>query len=144
MCVVSAADIGTRAAIGAAAGLGGLVAPGFGISNIAAGSFTGADIDAFAPICNYHDVCFETPGRTVDQCNNALFGGIVSYCNTFFPPPSPPDFTVIGYPTDPISCNRDAVNPCKALDQYHWDSALAKKQQAGCINAAFAVKIGIT
>ena len=53
---------------------------------------------AFDPICNYHDVCFETPmpglsaTAIFDKCNANIYNGLLQMCAFAFPPPSPPPF----------------------------------------------------
>lgn len=47
---------------------------------------------ALAPVCDMHDVCFETPGKTFEQCNTELGSNGHNLCKALFPVSSTNDF----------------------------------------------------
>lgn len=72
---------------------------GFTKGVIAAASSSNEAEVAFDPICNYHDICFETPmpglsANTIfDKCNDDLYDGLKQMCAFAFPYPSAPQFS---------------------------------------------------
>ena len=39
----------------------------------------------FAPACDAHDLCFETPGQSYDGCNSAIIDNMKQACSAAFP-----------------------------------------------------------
>ena len=93
---------------------------------------------AFDPICNYHDVCFETPmpglsaDTIFDGCNNDLYDGLKQMCAFAFPYPSVPPFS--GNP------NVAAI----VTSNYLAIVAATKQNIQNCLSAAADVHFGVS
>ncbi len=40
--------------------------------------------DVFAPICNVHDICYQNPSKTADDCNNQIATSFSQFCDEAF------------------------------------------------------------
>lgn len=44
-------------------------------------------LDLFTPFCNFHDICYSTPGLTQDYCDQTLLDQLLAACGRAFPSP---------------------------------------------------------
>ena len=40
----------------------------------------------FAWMCNYHDACYSSPGKSQATCDKELYDGLLAVCSALYPP----------------------------------------------------------
>lgn len=77
---------------------------------------TGGSNQYFNPYCNFHDICYSTPGAEQQDCDRDLLTGLLQVCTAIFAPNAalpPIDLYLFG--KNLASCDTSAVLVRSAL-----------------------------